>query len=497
MEQVDTNTINANPHSEIEIVYEPGPAAIRFHKSPARVKLAWGPVRSGKSTAACWRIFDKACEASRKGIALKAVILRDTYRNLEDTTLKTWMEWFGQCGTLKRIQNVTNFYLQVPGSDIAHEVLFRHGQTAADASSFLSSDYGVIFLEEAAPAFTPTGLVSPGIAEEVFDLALTRLVQKGIDNPELIITCNPPTPQHWVNRRLIAAEPDELRKKNWWQFFFPSAENEMNLRPGYYDELRAALKGKDHLLKRFVDGEVVSIYPGVPVFAHDFNQATHVRNELIYVPDNEIIFGFDAGESITPAAVWLQIDAHGRILVLCELQAGYTDDRLREGIGTAEFAQQIKQITGTLFPKARPGVVYADPAVGHRQATDKKSVEDILVAEGFVIEQSERSIESRVESIRERLQRSLGGEPSILFSRSRCPLLIEGLSGGYRYRTTMMADRILGSTPIKDVFSNPMDALGYALAKICPAGYFTALAGVNSKPAVKKDWSVFNRGKQK
>lgn len=483
----------AGPREEIEVRYEPGPVALRFHKSSARVKLAWGPVRSGKSTAACWRIFAKAVELSRKGIALRALIIRDTYRNLEDTTLKTWLEWFGPCGVLKRTSSATNFLLRVPGSDIEHEILFRHGQTAADASSFLSSEYGVIFLEEAVPAFTPSGLVSPGIAEDVFDIALTRLVQKGVNNPELIITCNPPTPKHWVCARLIQEDPEVLKDKGWWNFFFPAAENEKNLRPGYYDELRKALKDKDYLLKRFVEGEIVSIYPGMPVFSNDFRQEFHVRPSLEAIPGQEILFGFDAGESLTPAAVWAQIDPKGRILVLHELQAGYTDERLREGIGTREFARQIKQITATKFPRCRPGIVYADPAVRHKQPNDLTSVEDILIAEGFAIELSDIEIESRVESIREKLQQNVGGEAAILFSRCDCPILIEGASGAYRYRTTLDATRLVGATPIKDMYSNPMDALGYLLARVCPAGRIGGMLGEYTKPTVKKDWSVFPR----
>jgi hypothetical protein len=494
---MSNESIINSPREEIEIKYEPGPTAIRFHNSIARVKVAWGPVRSGKSTAACWRIFLKAHELAQKGVALKAVILRDTYRNLEDTTLKTWMEWFGQCGVLKRKQSVTDFMLRTPGSELWHDVLFRHGQTAVDASAFLSSDYGIIFLEEAAPAFTPSGLVSPGIAEEVFDLAITRLVQTGVDNPELVITCNPPTPQHWVNRRIISAPLDDLRNRNWWHFFFPAAENEMNLRPGYYDELRAQLKGKDHILRRFVEGEIVAIYPGMPVFAKDFRQQIHVRDELLPIDGDSIIFGFDAGESITPAAVWLQIDAHGRVLVLQELQAGYTDERLREGIGTREFAKIIKQITAQRFPHCKPGLVYADPAVSHRQPGDTLApVKEILEAEGFVIEESERDIPSRIESIRERLQTFISGEPSILFSRSGCPILIEALSGAYRYRTIQDATRIIGAEPVKDMYSNPIDALGYALARLFPVGRFSQLIDGGRKPTVKTSWSLFHRSRQ-
>lgn len=41
-----SDVITANPHTEVEITYEPGPSALRFHRSLARwganIKLAGG-----------------------------------------------------------------------------------------------------------------------------------------------------------------------------------------------------------------------------------------------------------------------------------------------------------------------------------------------------------------------------------------------------------------------------------------------------------------------
>jgi len=101
-------------------------------------------------------------------------------------------------------------------------------------------------------------------------------------------------------------------------------------------------------------------------------------------------------------------------------------------------------------------------------------------------------IASRVESIREKLQQNIGGEPAILFSRSGCPILIEALSGAYRYRTTLDATRVTGAKPVKDMYSNPVDALGYALARLAPAGQFTKAFGLNVKPKVNSNFTLFS-----
>ena len=447
---------------EQQIVYNPGPVAIKFHLSPARVKVAWGPVRSGKSTALVWRAFYKAQEAAAKGIAMKGVILRDTYRNLEDTTVKTLTEWLGPLGVLRRRQSVSDFVFKVGG--IQHELLLRHGQTAADASSFLSSEYAFIGLEEVAPAFTPSGVVSPGIAEEVFDIALTRLVQRGIDNPELAITCNPPTPNHWVNKRIISKDREELRKLGWWPFFFDTHENEQNLRPGYYDELRRSLQGKDHLIKRFVEGEIVAIYPGMPVFSGDFNQRIHLRDDLKPIKGKPFILGWDFG--LTPSCVWTQIDNNGRWLVFYELQGGYLDDRLSEQIGAQRFGELVLAEHNQKFPGFTLGLGYGDPTLTVKAQTDEKTVKQILGNLGFQIASGAVDIASRVEGIRGRLNTNIGGDPAILISRPGCPLLTEGLSGGYRYNVDATGKRILGGEPQKNEFSHLVDALGYIASKL-------------------------------
>lgn len=460
------SVLNFKPESggTYEIKYEPGPTAIRAHLSPARVKFIWGPVRSGKSTFLVMRALMKAIECAKDGVPLKAVILRDTYRNLLDTTAKTLLEWLGPLGRLVNRQGVQDFLFRVPGLDQDCEILLRHGQTASDASSFLSSDYGYIAFEEVAPAFTPTGQVSPGIAEEVFDLALSRLVQTGVKNPELVLTCNPPPVTHWSYRRILTEDPAVLKDKNWWYWFFPAVENEKNLRPGYYDELRKHLAGKEHLIKRFVDGEVVTIYPGMPVFGRDFRQELHVRSDLKPIKGKPLILGWDFG--LTPACVVTQVDAKGRWLWLKEFQAGYEEGQIVEQMGAKQLGEIVKAEINQSFPGLQMGLGYGDPSMNTRAESDEKTVKQALNALGFRLSPGKKDIASRIEGIRGRLTSMIDGEPALLISRHGCPFLIEALGGGYRYRVSRDGHTIYGLEPIKDEFSHPVDAAGYVASKL-------------------------------
>jgi hypothetical protein len=161
-----------------------------------------------------------------------------------------------------------------------HEVLFRHGQTAQDASLFLSTEYGFIGLEEVAPAYLPgkDQTVSPGISEEVFNMAYSRLRQEGLPSPEIALTSNPPSRLHWSSKRIIDATADEkhgvLRfdipggpPVTWEHWFTPISENKQNLRPGYYEELTATWPRI--LVRRFVEGERVDVFVGIPRFDLD------------------------------------------------------------------------------------------------------------------------------------------------------------------------------------------------------------------------------------
>ena len=259
----------------IDISYWPGPVAERAHRDRSRVKLAWGPIGTAKTTWLCWRIYYLAERAAKQGHSLRALLLRDTYRNLADSTLKTWFHWFPDDVMGRKTASLpVDFALRTPDGR-EHEVLFRHGQNAADASAFLSTEYGFIGLEEVAPAYMPgpKAVVSPGIAKEVFDMALGRLRQPGIDEPELAMTANPPPLSHWLSKHLIDLTPEQLQKRNWQQFFFPISDNQKNLRPTYYDELEASWEGNQALIRRFLRGERLDIFLGIPRFNLDSLQA--------------------------------------------------------------------------------------------------------------------------------------------------------------------------------------------------------------------------------
>jgi hypothetical protein len=463
-----SNLATTTEEGDLKISYVAGPTALRAHNDRSRIKMFWGPVRSGKSSAACWRGMQRARAASTVyNTSLRGLVIRDTYTNLRDSTLKTWLEWFpdkSACGYFHK--STQTYHLRTP-DDREHEIMFRHGKDADDASNFLSTEFGWVLLEEVVPAYTKSGMVSPGISEDMFDAVIIRLAQRGIARPELDITCNPPTPQHWVNRRILARKPEELAADNIAHFFFPGKENEANLRPGYYDELRRLLKGQHTTIARFVDGEIVAIYPGVPVYQKDFSSKAHVSDKLRFDPARPVITFWD--NPPTPACLIAQVDGRGRLLILKELQGGFIDGRIMEAVGQREFAKLVRAELQENFRGFKLGRGWADPALKSPSNTETKTPLQVLHAEGFTdIGFGIVDNDGRQEAVRGLLGTNLSGEAALQISRSGCPLLVEGMAGGYVFGSGTDGKRLTGAGPLKNEFSHTVNALEYGVSGLYP-----------------------------
>ena len=76
-------------------------------ESDARMRTLRGPVGSGKSVTCCFEIVRRASlqapDATGKR-RTRAAVVRETARQLMDTTIKTFLDWFppGPCGRYMR-----------------------------------------------------------------------------------------------------------------------------------------------------------------------------------------------------------------------------------------------------------------------------------------------------------------------------------------------------------------------------------------------------------
>ena len=81
----------------MEIDYTPSKVCKNFMMSDSKMRVLMGPVGSGKSVASTFEVIRRASmqEPNKQGIRKSRVaIVRETARQLQDTTIKTFHDWF-------------------------------------------------------------------------------------------------------------------------------------------------------------------------------------------------------------------------------------------------------------------------------------------------------------------------------------------------------------------------------------------------------------------
>jgi len=298
-----------------ELRYEPNPSAVAVHNSDRQVKCVSGPVGSGKTSVACWEFLMRCIDSP---VPLRGVVMRESYRELHDSTRQTFEEWFENLEGYhyrEKDEVATILLTGTDGETRQHELYFRACRRQSDASKFLSTEFGFIWLEEVVPAYSNKGVMGQGLPKGVFDVALMRLRQKGVRRPLVLLTCNPPPTRHWVYEDFFKQTPDTLAKKNYALFRQPAYENKHNLRDNYYEDLEERLS--PDLARRFVRGEVVTVYDGVRVFP-ECKDDWHIKDVVDPSPDLPLTLGQDYG--LRPATLITQIVPGGQWRWLKEVQ---------------------------------------------------------------------------------------------------------------------------------------------------------------------------------
>lgn len=96
------------------------------------------------------------------------------------------------------------------------------------------------------------------------------------------MTCNSPPLTHWASKRIIDKPQQYLSELNWAHWCFPISDNAQNLRPDYYSSLEKAWEGKRALIARFVKGERIPVFVGIPRF--NLDQLDVMRQRAIDPP---------------------------------------------------------------------------------------------------------------------------------------------------------------------------------------------------------------------
>jgi hypothetical protein len=439
------------PVAELRVInFAPNPIQKGFIESQAEADLFSSRVGEGKSTALAWSILYH----TRHNPGAEWAFIRDTYENIQKTSMKTFFEWFppGIAGNYNQSKKEFTW----DESFAKGTVTFVGMDDPGDASKLLSWVLGGIAIDEPAPAAG-----SAGVDEMVFDLGMQRLRQPGMKWRPFKMATNNPDEEHWTYRRMVGPQAEENNYRLWQ----PSKpENIANLPEGYYEKIRRANAHRPDLIRRFVDGEFGFQQEGAPV-TPQWSDRIHLSLGLTSIRGREIAMLWDFGHN--PTCIITQRSPLGYWNIL--------NSFVGEGIGVEELiVDQVIPVLRDRFSKS-PVRHIGDPAGNSREQTSIKrtAVKSIKHMIGGTWRSGPVRWEERKNPLQAVLTKTINGTGLVQVDRLNAPHVWHALRGGWHYHKARSG--LIGMEPQKDKHSHPGDAMSYGAAILFPAGkFFTA-----------------------
>lgn len=464
-------------------VYQPdGDVLDEYFWDRSKLGIIQGPIGSGTSTASCMRIWAQACEQEPDIDGVRRtrwIITRDTYKELRETTVKTWLEWFPEehWGVFARTEPMVHRLVDAQagglrkhpsgdGTSIDCEVIFL-AVPDADTAEQVCASY------EITGFFRNEGQFCP---KEVIDELLSRCgrypsMRNGPGATWFggMVDMNAPVEGHWVpymrgDIPLPAEMTDDERtaydKPEEWRFFIqppglieemvdgrpqyrenPLAENQRHLRETYLEKIRGKRRS---WIDRRVLNKVGMHVEGQPVYP-TFIETDHVSPDHVEAREGiPVVCGMDFGRM--PAAIWMQ-EVNGTWYVLSELIGHNESAQL--------FAPRVKKHSAKYFPGMTIHY-WGDPRGGdHTQATENTAF-DIFDAHGITVmpATTDNDVELRRSTVEAVLEKRGG-----MRVNAACTVLKRGLAGGYHYPKIKGRPGLYQPKPLKNMYSHAVEAM--------------------------------------
>lgn len=420
-------------------------------------ELLYGGIRSGKTFAICLRAWLAAANSP----GMKILVVRKRHEQLRNTFLDEF-EKVGRLISDDHLNYVGELQSEKNGA-VEYEVFSRNPKHPSKVIFAIEPDATEDEVKKRWLGYT----IGAGVTEETPQLKeitgrmlVTRVSQPvdadGHRIPFWMATiCNPVKKTHWIGKLKMENEVAmQMGERPYCLVIRSRPSDNKHLPAGWVETQREMLKGQDHLIQAWLEGEDEIETVGKPVYGAQFSDKLHVDSQIKFNPYLPLLRGWDFGYH-RPACVWLQEDVKGNINVLYEL--------LGEDETAEQFADRVRTLTQEKFQGVPSIKDYGDPA-GAQQTDKGDSTIAILARKGIRINFRPTQIMPGVKHVRAMLTKMRAGRPELVFSPA-CPILIDGFKRGYHFKE--FADSTFSDKPHKDGYYDHLcDAIRYCLVNI-------------------------------
>lgn len=437
-----------------------GPIASAYYHDRSYFSGIMGPLGSSKTNTTILKCLQLCTEQApnSKGVRPSRILaIRNTYPDLETTTIKDWAALAGHLGKIRMghppTQRMT--WMLKDGTMVDAEIIFLALDRDEHVRKLRGTQATYVWLNELKE-----------LPRSVLDMAarpLGRYPSLALGGVRCTRECmvgdfNAPDEDHWsvammdvpVDGWAFFRQPGGMIKDaaGRWRVN-PAAENVINLPADYYTKL--SQNKRDEWIKVNIGNEFGSAVDGKPIHP-EFNGNIHV-GEFDVDPAAPILFGQDYG--LTPACVMAQ-EINGQLRIF--------DEIVTENFSAAELAQSMIERHALDWPMLEWGHGWGDPAGKDPSQADKKTPYHIMRGAGFALMPAgtNNSFALRRDALGNRFKRlTKECEPAIVIHK-RCIVLRKGLSGHYQFKRLKVAgDEKYHDVPDKSIFSHICEALQY------------------------------------
>jgi len=403
-------------------------------------KVAYvGGFGSGKTLAGSLRTYMLANHIPGNRI----IVARRTYRELQDSTKRTFMEWLPRDLYVGERKSDDIVFLRARNGGVS-EVWFR---SLNNPEKYKSTEIGAYWIDEATEA-----------KQEEFRLLASRLRLPAASHYRPgFLTTNPCPKSHWLYDEFVTKHEEGSTLLVQASTY----DNRHNLPPGYIEELERTYP--PDWIDMYLKGEFGITLEGMPV-TPQFRPVVEINGVKVHwhVAPRKLEWdrnlslkrSWDPGR-IRPACVVWQVSKKGQWMKLWELMGNNHPGNI--------FIPMVKRILTDKFEGAHYQD-YADPQVYEQNKEDGRSWNDELVDNGIrVIKIPRTSPNARADLMNKMMsQTTRDGEPLIVIDPT-CEISIEAYRGGW-HRAKPEMGRPIHDDPVKDgYYEHLMDADGYLI----------------------------------